>query len=374
VASPRALLAALTLGWTIVWVQRAALSPAGPLLQAELGLDYGQLGALSTAGVVGGAAGYLVAGWLAHHRLRGTMLAGAALLAVATLASWRAGTYLALLASQGVAGFAEGLFYVPALAAITRATEPGKSGRALGTLDMGISLGTFVALLLAPSLFAAAGSRGGFLAGGVLGLLVVPVLMAAVGRAAPVAPPAWREVLRRRAWPLYVAIAMLLVVYFTLVYLSPAFLVSRGFRAADADLVAAAAVVLGVPLHVVGGVLGDRVGPLRSATAFLVASGAAVALLALASSPALSAAALVAAYVLGIGGFVGVILLVPRVLGAHLAAPAFGVFWGIGYLGGALGPSLVGAAADAVGFAPALLGLAALTFLAAAALQPLARA
>jgi predicted MFS family arabinose efflux permease len=370
---PRRLLAVLAVAWAVVWVQRAALSPAGPFVQQELGLDYGALGLLSTLGVVAGALGYLAAGVWATRRARATLLAGAALLALATLASARAGDYAQLALAQALAGAGEGLFYVPALAMVTRAFEGARQGRALGILDMGISAGSFVVLVAAGPLVPALGWRGLFLGAAVLGLLLLALLLAGVPRAPPEPPARLREVLHRRAVPVYAAVVLMLIVYFALLYLAPAMLVARGFDPESAALLAALAVGLGIPWHWAGGVLADRFGAARSGLAFGLVFALALLGLALAQGPVATAVALVAAYGIGIAAFLGIIALVPRVLGHHLAAPAFGVFWGLGYLGGSAGPVLLGALADRAGFGAALLAGAGLAALGALALLPLAR-
>lgn len=372
VQTPSRLLATLTLAWGIVWVQRAALSPVGPLVQQELGASLAELGLLPALGVAGGGAGYLAAGCWARRSPRASLLAGAALLAVATLGAGLARSYAGLAATQALAGFAEGLFFVPALALVARAHQGPRAGRALGVLDTGISAGSFTVLLAAGAILPFAGWRGVFLAAGALGALLAALLAAGVGPSAPEPPAPMRGVLRRGAWPLYGAVSLLLVVYFSLLYLAPVFLVARGFGLADADLVAAAAVGLGIPWHVLGGALADRLGAARSAALFTALFALGLAALGWTQEPWATAALLVACYSLGIAGFVGLIAAVPRLLGAALAAPAFGVFWGLGYLGGAVGPFAVGAVADAWGLTGALLVQAGLAGAAVLLLAPAA--
>lgn len=365
----RRLVAALALAWTVVWFQRGALGPAGPLVQAEFASGYAGLGLLSTFGVLGGACGYLLAALLAQRHPRATMLAGAALVAAATLGAWGAASYAALGAMQVLAGLGEGLFFVPALARVTAAAPPEKIGRALGTLDSGISLGLFLVLLAAAPLLPASGWRGLMLMGAAVGFLML-ALLAALPRGDP--PPAGdlREVLQRKAWPLYGAVTLLNVVYFAVIYLSPTLLVARGFDLPTADLVAAAAVGLGIPWHFLGGRLADRHGAARMATMFTLGVAGCLFLLSANGPPLATALFLLALYSLGIAGTVGLISLVPRMLGAHLAAPGFGVFWGIGYLGGAAGPLLMGTVADAWGFPAALQLMAVLAGVAAILIAP----
>jgi predicted MFS family arabinose efflux permease len=368
------LLAALTLAWTAAWMARGALSPVGPALQEDLGLDLAALGLLPTLGVVGAAGGYVLAGFVAERHPRAALLGGLGLVALGTLVAWAAPDYALLAAGLTLAGVGEGLFYVPALAAVARAYASGGSGRALGALDMGISLGAALVLLAAVPLLPALGWRGVLLAAALAVLAAMLLLGAAVPRAPGVRdPPPMRAALRRVAVPLYGAIVLLLGVYFALLYLAPAFLVSRGFALPDADLAASLAVALGVPAHLLGGALADRWGPAPVAVGFtgLFALG----LLALAMplpGPGL-VAVLVLTYSLGIVGFVALIALVPRVLGADLVGAAFAVFWAVGYLGGALGPYLAAALAGSSGFGATLGALAGAALLALLVLTPTLR-
>lgn len=369
----RRLLAALALGWTATWVARAAVSPVAPALQADLGLGLAELGLLPTAGVLGAALGYAAAGPLARRAPRASLLAGLALAGLATAAGALARGLPELLAAQAAAGVGEGLFFVPALALVARGWREG-SGRAIGVLDTGISLGSALVLVAAVPVMALAGWRGVLLGGGAVALLVaLPLLAAAVPRMPPEPRADLRDVLARRAWPLYASVAMLLAVYFALLYLAPSMLVARGFTLADADHVAALAVALGVPWHVLGGALADRHGAARTMVAFTGLWALAVAGIAVAPGALAAGAAVVVAYSLGIAGFVALMALVPRVLGHELAAPAFGAFWALGYLAGALGPVLTAAAVQQAGQEAALVGLAATAGLAALAIAPLAR-
>jgi predicted MFS family arabinose efflux permease len=362
VTSRAPLLAALTVGWAVVWVQRAVVGPVGPLLRASLGLDYAQLGLLPSLGLLGGAVGYFAAGRAAAGHPRGTLLGGALLLALASLAAAGARDYPSLAAALIAQGIGEGLFYVPALALVARAYAGAGGGRALGLLDSGISVGSVLAFAAAPFVAAPSGWQGPFLFAGALGLLALVLLALAVPRLPAEAAPPLRDVLERRAAPVYAALVLLIVSYFAVLYLAPAFLATRGFPLAQADLLAALAVVLGIPWHVLGGHFADKHGPARTAAGFALAQGLCTIALALPLGPLPTTLLLIATYSLGIAAFVALMTLVPHVFGAALAGPAFGVFWTVGYVGGAAGPLLLGGIADRAGFGPALalLGLFAL--------------
>jgi predicted MFS family arabinose efflux permease len=149
-----ALLTALRFGYAYNWFD---VGPALPRIGATFGVGATAWGFLVGGFLLGAGALQVPAGQLARRTgERPVVLAGAGILAAASLAGAFAPSYAALLASRIVAGAGAGLFFSPAIGWVGRLYARGERGVPVGTFSSafsgGAAAGVFGSALLAPLL------------------------------------------------------------------------------------------------------------------------------------------------------------------------------------------------------------------------------
>ena len=143
----------------------AGLYPLLPLVAADLGLSYAQVGAIKTvysgaSAVLQVPAGVLAERWGEQQLLAlGTGWVGLGLAAMAF-----ASGFWALLALACVAGLGGNIQHPAAASVVSRLFDTGRRGSAIGTLNFAGDLGKVLAPALAGAVALAVGWRGGFLA------------------------------------------------------------------------------------------------------------------------------------------------------------------------------------------------------------------
>jgi DHA1 family inner membrane transport protein len=171
-----------------------------PFVPAEFAADKAAKGTLASAAGFAGALGALLLGpWVDRVGRRPPLLLGMAVFAAASLCHCVAATGTQLLVARAVAGFAVGVAYTGASAAVADLVPYERLGRAMGVFNAGIFLATPIGLPLANALALAGWWRAIFALQAVLGIATVVavarVLPRGLGRSA--AAPSQFTVLRQ---------------------------------------------------------------------------------------------------------------------------------------------------------------------------------
>jgi NNP family nitrate/nitrite transporter-like MFS transporter len=361
------------------FLARIGLAPFLPGLEAEFGVTHAAAGGLflpmSAAFSLTLALSGFAAKRLGHRRTIVLSTAGLGLGLLAAAAAPSFGLLSLALAGVGAAG---GLYFPSGIALITAALHPGHWGRGLAIHELAPNL----SFILAPALAAAlpwSGSWRAFLAG--LGLFTLGMARAAARFRGPdpdpgesPRPAVLREVLADPAfWVLTALFSLIVGASFGPFAMLPLYLHQvRGLPLAEAGALLAGSRLAGPAMVLAAGLLVDRVGARRVATASLAFTGAMTLAIGLADGLALKVAVLLqpALSVLFFpAGFTAAARIFPeriRNVAISLMVPAAVL------AGNGLVPLLLGWAGDHGRFGPgfALLGLAVLSGLALLRLAP----
>jgi MFS family permease len=223
----------------INYIDRGNLSTAAPLVQDDLRLTPGQLGALFSAFSISYVLFMPATGWLADRFGAKIVLgAGVAIWSIATLSMGFAAGFAGLLGLRLLLGVGESCAFPCATKIIADAVKVGRLGIANGVMGFGYLLGPAVGTLIGGYIMTIADWRASFLVFGALSLMwLLPWRTTIVVRApvkveeASSPAPSFREILSRRAlWGASLGhFASNYVYYFILNWL-PFYLVkSRGF-------------------------------------------------------------------------------------------------------------------------------------------------
>ncbi|HET7771193.1 MAG TPA: MFS transporter [Chloroflexota bacterium] len=168
----------------------AGTYPLLPLVAAELGLSYAQVGALKTAYSGASSVLQVPAGFLAERMgeqlllALGTTWVGLGLLLVALTAS-----YLPLLVANVAAGIGGNVQHPVASAVVSRVFDGGRRATAIGTLNFAGDVGKVLAPLVVGIAAATGGWRAGFLALGAIGAVFGIAYAFLIPEPAPSASP-----------------------------------------------------------------------------------------------------------------------------------------------------------------------------------------
>ena len=359
------LLLAVSVGWGLIQSGRLVISPLLPAISTDLGLSSTRAGAAIS--VLWGLYALLQypSGRLSDRLSRKTLLVGGlGLLCVGfgTLAT--APTYLVFLVGAAVVGLGAGLYPTPARGLVSDLFVT-RRGQAFGLHTASGDLGGVVAAGLATLVLAVATWRSAFLP---VVVVIVAVAVAlhrwnhesyVVGRVDMAVADTGRRLLGepRLRW-LLVSYSLYAFTWQSMVGFLPTYLqVSKGFSPSLANTGFAALFVVGAVAKPTAGAVGDAVSRSLLAATVLLAAAATLVVLVVATSPAVVLAAVVV-FALGLMAF-------PPVMQAHLmdSFPTDSMGGDLGamrtvYIGlGALGPTVVGATADAYDFTLAFSGL-----------------
>lgn len=169
---------ALTLGAFAMALNSQVLAALLPFLEPEVAPDKAAKGTLAaTAGFAGALGAFLLGPWVDRVGRRPPMVIGMIVFTIASLLHCSATSPTALLAARAVAGFAVGVAYTGASAAVADIVPSHRLGAAMGVFNAGIFLATPIGLPLA-NRFAVLGHwRWIFAAQAVLGLVTVIVFV-----------------------------------------------------------------------------------------------------------------------------------------------------------------------------------------------------
>ncbi|MCU0804479.1 MAG: MFS transporter [Burkholderiales bacterium] len=148
-----------------------ALPPLFPLIRAEFGTTYAELGIVmavyyAVSGIMQTAAGFLV------DRLgaRNVLVFGLAFASIGTMLYAAAPSYAFLLLAAAIAGLGNSVFHPADLALLNAKVEPTRLGHAFSVHGIGGNVGWALAPTFGVAVSALVGWRGALVAAGVLGL------------------------------------------------------------------------------------------------------------------------------------------------------------------------------------------------------------
>src|SRR5688500_13307418 len=143
----------------------AGTYPLLPLVAAELGLSYAQVGAIKTAYSGASSVLQVPAGIVAERRGEQALLAlGTGWVGLGLLLVALTGSYLPLLIASAAAGLGGNVQHPVASAVVARLYDAGRRATAIGTLNFAGDVGKVLAPLIVWLAAAIAGWRGGFMA------------------------------------------------------------------------------------------------------------------------------------------------------------------------------------------------------------------
>lgn len=355
-----------------IWVLNAAMAP---FISDELALSPTQKGLMMSVPVIAGALLRFPMGVIAQvlGRKRSAQLQ-MGVIVVGLLAGWLLvdsfGGVLAMGVLLGVAGASFGV----ALSLGAGWYPPEHRGLAMGIAGAGNS-GAVLAVLFAPPLAEALGWRA------VYGVAILPMLVAMVLLQIVAKEPPDREqkklrdyakvLVDRDAWILNLVYMVTFGGYIGLTsFLPTLFHDQYGIAKADVGQYAAAAIVAGSMLRVVGGAFADRFGGARVLVGLLVIIvGAAAAAATVPASPVTMVAILVVGFA-AMGAGNGAVFQLVSLRFATMTAVAGSLVGEIGALAGGFLPAAMGLAKQHTGgFGPGFVGVAVLAVVGMAAIM-----
>lgn len=329
-----------------------AFGVAAPQLVPELGLAADQQGWAASAAMIGLVIGAFAGGWLADRTGRKPVLI-ASVVCFGLCSIWTGLThdYESLLAARFVTGLGFGGALPNLIAIATEISRPERRGATTSAMFCGMPAGGAVVALITRMMGDGLDWRAVFIAGGVIPLLLVPVIVFLLPETRPEArPDADRRVLHglfgeRRAVPTLLLwatnILTLLVLYLMLNWL-PSLVVAKGHTPADGAVASLLFNLVGVAGALLLGVIVDRTGFRWS---LLVAYAAlAAAMFALGRSADIGAilALSAAAGFLVLGAQYALYSLAPMLYDPAVRAAGAGAAVGFGRFGSIIGPLLAG--------------------------------
>ncbi|HEY8572312.1 MFS transporter [Phenylobacterium sp.] len=329
-----------------------AFGVAAPRLVPELGLDSSQQGWAASAAMIGLVLGAFAGGWLADRTGRKPVLI-ASVIGFGLCSIWTALShdYETLLAARFITGLGFGGAMPNLIAVAAEISRPERRGATVSAMFCGMPAGGAAVALAARLWGEALDWRMIFVAGGVLPLLLVPVIVLLLPETRPAAAPAAdRRLLPAlfaggRAVPtllLWAANILTLVILYLMLNWLPTLVVAKGLPPADGAAASLAFNIVGVAGALALGVVTDRLG--HRWTLAAAYAGLAVAILAL--SRAEGAAAVLtlsaAAGFLVLGAQYALYALAPMLYGPSVRAAGAGAAVGVGRFGSIIGPLLAG--------------------------------
>ncbi len=329
-----------------------AFGVAAPRLAPELALDPSQVGWAASIAMVGLVVGALAGGWVADRIGRKpVLLASVALFGLFSLATAAAPSYEVLLWARLATGLGFGGAMPNLIAVAMEISRPERRTATVTAMFCGMPVGGASAALMARLAGDGLEWRAIFVAGGVVPLLLLPLIFVLLPETRPEPhPEADRDTVRalfgegRAPSTLLVWAAFMLtlvVLYLALNWL-PTLVVDKGHPASEGFAAAMAFNVAGVVGSFLMGAVSDRFGWRTPLTLAYLALGAAMAGLAAADAPLAILALSGAAGFLVMGAQFSLYAVAPMLYPPAFRAAGAGAAVGVGRLGSIFGPLIAG--------------------------------
>ena len=329
-----------------------AFGVAAPRLAPELGLDASQQGWAASAAMVGLVIGAFLGGWLADRVGRKPVLVGSvAAFGLFSLATAYSDTYEILLWARLATGLGFGGAMPNLIAIATEISPPNRRSLTISAMFCGMPAGGAISALVARMAGDALDWRAIFVAGGVVPLLLAPLIVLLLPETRPAHDPAAdRHTVRAlfghgRAAPtllLWLAFMLTLVVLYLVLNWLPTLVVAKGRPAAEGFTAAMAFNLAGVAGAILVGLLVDRAGyrwPLTIACAAIAASMAGLALAS--GGPAILVLSGLAGFLV-LGAQYSLYAVAPALYPAEVRAWGAGAAVAVGRFGSIAGPLIAG--------------------------------
>lgn len=326
---------------------------AAPALRAALGLSPEQLGWAFSGSLIGLAAGAMGGGWLADRVGRKPVLIGSVVgLGIFTLLTTQAYDFNSLFAVRVAAGLALGGAMPNFIAVVSEVSPPRQITRLVALTSAGMPLGGILVGLTARFIMADYGWESLFVIGGVLPLIIAPLLWLALPetggkRGADAARVSYARTLfgPGQAAPtllLWFVFVITLLLLSLLLNWTPSLIIARGFEPSQA-IVASIVLNLGsIAGSIVIGWLCDRMGVQGPMIAVYIAMAGALYLLSVAPTEALLMACAFFAGFTVLGAQFVLYGVAPRLYEPRGRAAGVGAALAIGRIGAILGPLVAG--------------------------------
>jgi AAHS family 3-hydroxyphenylpropionic acid transporter len=338
-----------------------AFGVAAPKMAPELGLNPSQLGWAGSVAMIGLVMGAFAGGWLADRTGRKPVLIGSvALFGLFSLATATAQSYDILLWARFATGLGFGGAMPNLIAVAVEIARPERRAATVTALFCGMPMGGATSAFIARMAGEALDWRTIFVAGGVVPLVLVPVILLLLPETRPAHDPgADRNLARalfaeRRAAPtvlIWAAFMLTLVVLYLALNWLPTLVVDKGQPPAQGFAAAMAFNIAGVVGSLLVGAITDRMGWRWPLAVTYVALAVAMAGLAAAATPFSILALSAAAGFLVMGAQFSLYAVAPMLYPAHLRGAGAGAAVAVGRFGSIAGP-LVGGELRNAGFSP----------------------
>jgi AAHS family 3-hydroxyphenylpropionic acid transporter len=329
-----------------------AFGVAAPAMAPELGLDAGQLGWAGAAAMIGLVTGAFAGGWLADRFGRKPVLLGSvAAFGLFSLATAASPSYEALLAARLATGLGFGGAMPNLIAVASEISRPDRRAATVTAMFCGMPAGGATSALIARVLGAELDWRTIFVAGGIVPLVLIPLIAAALPETRPAHDPAserrltvtlfggGRATATLTLWAAFVL--TLMVLYLALNWL-PTLIVANGRPPSEGFAAAMVFNIAGIVGSLVLGVVTDRLGWRWPLFLAYLGLGAAMAGLAKATDTAAVLACVAAAGFLVMGAQFALYAVAPRLYPLHARAAGAGAAVAMGRLGSIIGPLAAG--------------------------------
>ncbi|MBM4401395.1 MAG: MFS transporter, partial [Crenarchaeota archaeon] len=267
------MLALFTAGGMLIFYQRLLYAPVVPLIQEEFNLEYLHVGLVPSAMMILTAIGYIASGYLIYKYRNRKIIIIAFIACVATATvTGTAQNYLQLVTFQSLIGICESLYYLPAVVLIAYWFPPEKLGKAVGTIEAGLNMGSFTVFGVGGIIALAVGWRTAYMLIAIPALIITALLYKFVKEPEniEVSKPSFQGVLNNSyAWILASLSAIFFLDWYSIWEFAPTYLVNiKGLSITFAGFITSVMLAIATPLAFIGGALADKFSPKKIGTIY----------------------------------------------------------------------------------------------------------